>query len=238
MTAPTWPKTRPTLSAEQISIMEDWYLTFLGDVLPGRFAFVDKFNHRYPLRSARKQARTLEIGPGNGSHLQVENLADQQEYVAVELRESLSRQIQDAPSNVRIVVGDCEQGLDFPTATFDRVIAIHVLEHLANLPRALAEVYRVLKPTGRFSVVIPCEGGGAYAVGRALTIRRTFQRRYGVPYTWLIRYEHINRASEVLAALGDYFRVEHRAYFPLHVPSVHLNLVVGLTLRPLRRSGT
>jgi hypothetical protein len=104
------------------------------------------------------------------------------------------------------------------------------LEHLEDVPGALAEIDRVMKPTGRFSVLIPCEGGLGYALGRKLTTQRAFEKRYGLPYDWMISYDHINQAREVLRELEDRFVVEDRTYFPLRAPSVHVNLVIGLTL--------
>jgi SAM-dependent methyltransferase len=230
-TATTWPKVRPELTPAQLAAMEDWYQVYLGEILPSKFGWVDEFGHRYALRSATGAARTLEIGPGNGSHLLTENLDDQLEYVALELRESLSDDIGQGHPNLRVVVGDCQQQLEFPNDWFDRVLAIHVLEHLDNLPAALAEIARVMKPSGRFSVVIPAEGGLGYALGRRLTVQRQFERRYKMPYKWMIRYEHVSTAHEVLAELKKVFVVEEQRYFPLRVPSVDLNLVIGLTLR-------
>jgi len=230
MTRSTWPKVRPDLTPEQVAAMEDWYAEFLTNVLPGKYGWVDRFNHTYAMRSAVPGSRTLEIGPGNGSHLAFEDLASQQEYVALELRESLSRSIGDEHLNVRVVVGDCQAGLDFPDATFDRVLAIHVLEHLDNLPAALREIARVMKPSARFSVVIPAEGGLGYALGRRLTVQRQFEHRYHMPYSWMIKYEHVNQAREVLTELDQVFDVEERTFFPLRVPSVDANLVIGLTL--------
>ena len=185
--------------------MEDWYGEFLANVLPGQFGWVDRFNHGYALRSAVPGSRTLEIGPGNGSHLQFEDMESQQEYVALELRESLSRSITGDTSRVRVVVGDCQSRLDFPDQTFDRVLAIHVLEHLDNLPAALDEIARVMKPAARFSVLIPAEGGLGYAIGRRLTVQRQFEKRYNMPYHWMIRYEHINKAREVIHELKRVF---------------------------------
>ena len=230
-TATTWPKVRPELTPAQVAAMEDWYQVYLGELLPSKFGWVDKFGHSYARRSATLGARTLEIGPGNGSHLLTENLDDQLEYVALELRESLSDDIGQPHPNLRVVVGDCQEGLDFPNDWFDRVLAIHVLEHLDNLPAALVEIARVMKPSGRFSVVIPSEGGAGYALGRRLTVQRQFERRYKMPYKWMIRYEHVSTAHEVLAELKKHFVVEERRYFPLRVPSIDLNLVIGLTLK-------
>jgi len=229
----SWPKTRPELTPEQEAVMEDWYGHFLANVLPDSFGWIERFNHTYALRSSLEGSRTLEVGPGNGSHLSYEDLPRQEEYVALELRESLSSTITDQYPNVRIVVGDCQATLDFPDETFDRVLAIHVLEHLDNLPAALREIARVMKPTARFSVVIPAEGGLGYGLGRRLTVQRQFERRYDMPYEWIIRYEHINRAREVMAELQRTFRIEQRSFFPLRVPLVDLNLVIGLTLSRL-----
>lgn len=228
-----WPKVRPELTEKQREIMDDWYVQWLGEGLPGSFGVIDRFNHTYARRSASAGARTLEIGPGNGSHLEFENLAEQKEYVALELRESLSKQIGADHQNVRVVVGDCQRRLEFPDGYFDRVLAIHVLEHLDNLPAALSEIKRVLKPSGLFSVVIPCEGGMGYSLGRKFTSQRMFEKRYSMPYDWMIRYDHINRAREVLRELRPGFRVVHRTFFPLRVPSIDANLVIGLTLKPM-----
>ena len=225
-----WPKTRSELTPEQVAVMDDWYNNFLGDVLPGKFGWIDRFNHTYAARSARVGGRTLEIGPGNGSHISFEKIENLDEYVALELRESLSHQISGSHANLRVVVGDCQKHLDFADDTFERVLAIHVLEHLDNLPAALDEIERVLKPSGVLSVVIPCEGGFGYAVGRRATVQRTFERRYKLPYEWMIRYDHVNSAREVLAELKMRFVTEDATFFPMRVPSVDLNLVVGLTL--------
>jgi len=225
-----WPKQRPELTVEQQGILEDWYAYWLG-LLPNKFDAVNEFNNRYPLKSYRAGFRTLEIGAGIGEHLSRENLTDQ-EYFAQELRANLADEIRRLYPNVRTIVGDCEKRIDVPDASFDRVIAIHVLEHLGGLPSALDEVRRILKPDGNFSVVIPCEGGLGYALGRTFTSRRICEKRYGQSYNWLIEYEHINQASEIIAELKKRFRIRHSQYWPLGIPSIHTNLTLGLTLQP------
>jgi SAM-dependent methyltransferase len=225
-----WPKQRPELTSEQQRVLEDWYAYWLG-LLPNRFSAVTAFNNRYPLKSYRPGIRTLEIGAGIGEHLAFENLSDQ-EYFALELRSNLAGEIKRLFPQVQTIVGDCEQRIDVPDASLDRVIAVHVLEHLVGLPSALDEVRRILKPDGDFSVVVPCEGGLGYALGRMFTSRRIFEKRYRQRYDWLIEYEHINRASEVIAELKKRFRFRHSEYWPLRIPSVHANLVLGMTLQP------
>lgn len=48
-------------------------------------------------------------------------------------------------------------GLPYPDASFDRVLCLDVLEHLsfADQPRALAELFRVLRPGGELFVTVP-----------------------------------------------------------------------------------
>jgi len=50
------------------------------------------------------------------------------------------------------VVGDAVE-LHFPAQNFDFLTAVQVYEYVADLPRALSEAYRVLKPGGRLVVM-------------------------------------------------------------------------------------
>jgi hypothetical protein len=61
-----------------------------------------------------------------------------------------------------------------------------------------------------------------------------FEKRYNMPYNWMISQEHCNTAQEVLTELDRHFKVRTRRFFPLKVPAVDLNLVIGLelSLRP------
>lgn len=59
-----------------------------------------------------------------------------------------------------VAIGDA---LPFAPGVFDLVLCSHVLEHVPNLARTLAEISRVLKPDGRLFVAIPngyglCDG--------------------------------------------------------------------------------
>jgi SAM-dependent methyltransferase len=225
-----WPKKRPELTTRQREILEDWYLFWLPK-LSSQYKSVVRFNHEYAARLAAPGTRTLEIGAGDGEHLRYEDL-NGQDYYAVEMRPELAQQLEKRFPSVHTVVRDCEKSLEVPEASFDRVIAIHILEHLANLPAALDEVGRVLKPNGVFVVVIPCEGGLGYEIGRQFSSKRMFEKRYDVSYEWMIRYEHINKAKEVVEELERRFEVKDKTFYPLRIPSIHMNLLLGLTLVP------
>lgn len=226
-----WPKHRAALSPEQKAIFADWHETYLGRLLPQQFGWVDRFGHQFVAESATPGAVTLEIGAGNGSHLPFESGLNA-EYIALEPNNSLARHITERDPSARVVVGDCQERLAFPDDHFDRVIAIHVLEHLDNLPAALDEIVRVLKPRGVFSVVIPCEGGIGYSLGRRLTTQRIFEKRYHTDYEWMIRYDHCNNARELLGELQRGFRLTRCRYFPLGLKAIDFNLVIALDLTP------
>jgi ubiquinone/menaquinone biosynthesis C-methylase UbiE len=103
--------------------------------------------------------RGLGIGAGPG----VETFAIARRYwgrhlIAVDYdaaqveraRARLARQ-QGLPSHVTFEQGDAT-ALAFPAESFDFAYALNVLHHIAEYPRALAEMHRVLKPGGRLYI--------------------------------------------------------------------------------------
>jgi SAM-dependent methyltransferase len=230
-TKSSWPKTLPQLSPEQERIRDD-FMRHWHEVLPNRYSVIERFNHGYAARGARAGAKTLEIGAGLGEHLEFEPHRNE-DYWAVELREEMAEAIKRKYPRVQTIVGDCQQRLPVEDASFDRALAIHVLEHLPDLPSAISELRRVLKPDGRLIAVIPCEGGLAYGIARRISAQRIFERRYKVSYDWFVKSEHINVPSEIVAELTEHFEILERRYFPLRVPITTANLVIGLTMRPL-----
>jgi ubiquinone/menaquinone biosynthesis C-methylase UbiE len=235
MLASKWPKRFPPLTAEQEQIRDD-FLKHWHEVLPRRFGIIDRFNHSYCVRTCPAQfRRTLEIGAGIGEHLEYERLTPEQEkeYYALELRENMSSEIKRRFPRVQTITGDCQKRLPFADDYFHRVLAIHVLEHLPNLPAAVREVYRVCdKEAGQFSVVIPCEGQLAYSLARRVSAQRIFEKRYRQSYRWFIEREHVNQPHEILDEMDPYFTVMHKSFFPIPLPLQFCNLVIGLTLKP------
>ncbi|HWK44717.1 MAG TPA: class I SAM-dependent methyltransferase [Stellaceae bacterium] len=216
------------MTAEQSRINDD-FMRLWHEVLPQRYGIVERFNHTYPVRAAppAENSRTLEIGAGLGEHIAYEDLSTQ-EYHALELRPIMAEAIEQRFPSVSAVVADCQKRLPFPDNHFDRVVAIHVLEHLPDLPKALDEIRRVLRPGGSFAIVYPCDPGLAYEVARKISAERIFRRTYHLPYGWLIRREHINSPGEIETELGKRFTLSRREYFPLGIPVISLNLCVGV----------
>lgn len=235
-----WPKPASDLTPEEEKIQDDWQ-HFWHEINRTKYSAVAEFGHRYVV--SRRDAvwggnaprvRTLEIGPGLGEHLNYEGLADNQwaDYTAVELRENMAATLRKAWPKLQVAVGDCQAQLDLPAGSFDRIVAIHVLEHLRNLPGFLREARRLLTREGRLVAVLPCEGGFGYSLGRRVSSQHIFEKRYQLPYGRFIKSEHPNTLAEVLEALDEQFVRRDTEWWPLKVPSLHMNLCVGLDMSP------
>lgn len=235
--AAKWPKVLPPLTPEQQQrsdqFMKIWHVELAGKP---RYGLIEKFNHLFPVKHSPPDFKTtLEIGAGLGEHLAYEKLSPEQErgYYCNEMREIMAAEITRRFPNVHTVVGDCQQRMDFADGFFDRYVAIHVLEHLPNLPGAVREAWRLLdKRAGRMLVVIPTEGSPAYGLARRISAQRVWRRHFDAPYAEFYKREHINLVPEILAELHPYFTVETKRFFPLGVPLWFCNLCIGLVLIP------
>jgi SAM-dependent methyltransferase len=229
-----WPKVLPALSSKQQSIADE-FMQRWHEVLPRRYGAIERFNHGYPLRHlpAAERWRTLELGAGIGNHLEFESL-DRQEYHCIELRPEMAAEIRRRYPSVVTLTADCQQRIPYDALYFDRVVVVHVLEHLPDLPAAIAEINRVTRPGGLFSAVLPCDPGLVYELARKLSAERLFKATYRMPYRWLVRREHINSPEEILQEIRRRFDIFDMVYFPLVVPVINLNLCIGVTARKPR----
>ncbi len=230
-----WPKRLAPLTEEQKQISDD-FMKYWHEVLPRRYGLVDEFNHRYGVKNRPKDfVRTLEIGAGIGEHLKYEVLTPEQisNYVAVDIRANMVAEISKIFPQIKAIIGDCQQRLDFDDGYFDRIIVIHVLEHLPDLPAAIREMHRLCNKTkGMLSIVIPCEGSLAYSLARKISAQHIFEKRYSQSYRWLIEREHLNRPREIFEELRPFFRMVHSQYFPIPLKFEWCNLCIGATFVP------
>lgn len=239
----SWPKTFDPLTPDQERIRNDFMKRWL-EVLPQRYQAIERFNHEYPIRAwARHGAargagrvRTLEIGAGLGAHIGYEELSHQ-DYHALEMRQNVLSVLQQRYPAVRAVLGNVEESTPFGDGYFHRIVVVHVLEHLCNLPAALVEIDRLLGPSGLLSVVAPCEGGLAYSLARRISAQRLFEKTYRTPYAWFIEREHVNTYPEVRSELARRFRIIEEVRWPLRGLPLAMNLVVGLTMARKREAG-
>jgi len=97
----------------------------------------------------RPDARILEIGCGDGAlwRKNRDRLPAGWRVVLLDLSPGMLSATKDLASFAR-VQGDAV-GLPFADEHFDAVVANHMLYHVADRPRALAQIRRVLVPGGR-----------------------------------------------------------------------------------------
>lgn len=107
----------------------------------------------------------LDLGAGNGRHA-YEAFRRGVRVVAVDFDHADMAECRvmcgameaegEAPAGglAAAAVGDGQQ-LPFPDATFDRIIAAEVMEHIPDDERAAAELARVLKPGGTVAITVP-----------------------------------------------------------------------------------
>ena len=124
-------------------------------------------------------ASVLDIGCGAGSVAKaVKRERPDLEVFGCDLSKSALGAASAEPGGVEFRLGSAE-GLPFGDGEFDFVWIFDVLEHVDSPERVLAEVARVLRPGGRFHIVLPLEGQP-----------RTLYRLVGCGTRWTAKVRH------------------------------------------------
>jgi SAM-dependent methyltransferase len=229
-TASKWPKKPPELSQEQQRARTQ-FLRLWEKQVASKYSLIEKFNQGYPAKlRVPAGAKTLEVGAGIGCHLPFEDLRNQ-DYHVLEMSDDYCDVLRTKLPRDRVVRGNIEERQPFEPGYFDRVIAIHVLQRIRDLPFALREICRILKPGGFFDVVLTCEGGFAYGFARKLSTEPLFERTFGMEYSPIVRNDHVSTLAEIKLLLTEHFELLSCRHFPLPMPIDTLNLVVGYRFR-------
>ena len=155
-----------------------------------------------------------------------------QYYHIVELRKNMIDEIGKNYSGVKIYKSNIEKKMNFKNNFFDRIHTVHVLEHLKNLPNAIAQTNRSLANHGIFQVVLPCDPGFLSSIARKISAEKFFKKKYNMDYNWFIDREHINSPEEIFFCLKNFFKIINIKYFPFNfIPFKDVNLAIGLTLK-------
>lgn len=116
--------------------------------------------------------------------------------------------------------------LTWADETADRLIAAHVLEHVPSPHLLLDEWWRVIKPGGVLSLVLPCDPGVLWRVGRSMGPRSRATKN-GYAYDYVMALEHINAITNLRAIIAYKFG-EHRkksVWWPIGIGITDLNLI-------------
>lgn len=129
----------------------------------------------------------LEIGCGTGATLAALKSKGARHTIGVEINEAAAAEARARGVIDEVLVGDAHEHLRaFKDASFDLVVASHVLEHLVDPWATVREIHRVLAPSGKLigaipnvqhmSVVIPLVFTGRFRYTQSGILDRTHVR--------------------------------------------------------------
>jgi SAM-dependent methyltransferase len=221
----TYPRSRPPLSTR----WQERYTHVYKEgregrtLLYGLTQLLERWMHRRVAGGAAA-GRVLELGAGTLNHVRYE--AERAEYDVVEPFIELYRGKAEAARVRRFYrdIAEIESG-----SRYDRIVSVATLEHITDLPMAMARAALLLAPGGEFRAGIPSEGGFLWGASWRCTVGLSCRVRYGLDYGELMRHEHVNSAPEIIELARYLFRECSVARFPL--PLHHLSLYSVLIAR-------
>jgi len=173
--------------------------------------WVESWMHK---RVAKKSCANsiLELGAGTLNHVQYERAAEIYDVV-----EPFNYDYSNTPKSVTSKIRSFYRDLnDIPdNQKYDRIISIAVLEHVETLPQMIAQSALKLNSGGIFQAGIPSEGEFLWHACSHLSTGILYRLRTGLDYGTLMKYEHINRASEIIQMIEYFFEEVKIERFPL-----------------------
>jgi ubiquinone/menaquinone biosynthesis C-methylase UbiE len=170
--------------------------------------------------------KVLEVGAGTGEHFSfVRHSFDQYIFSDLDAKTLERAEAKLAGKYKDNLVFETQSGgsLSYADDCFDRLIAVHVLEHIYEPHLVLKEWRRVLKHGGVLSILIPTDPGIAWRLGRHLGPRKNAMAQ-GIAYDYVMAREHVNSCSNLIALLRHYFPNSTESWWPFPVPSIDMNL--------------
>lgn len=179
----------------------------------------------------------LEVGAGSGHHFPYVNSKFSKYIMTDGSTEMLSiasgKYSKEISSGVMVCERQDATKLSYPDSSVDRLIATHVLEHLPNPVNVLKEWNRVVKPGGIISIVLPCDPGLLWRIGRHLGPRRNAQKQ-GLAYDYLQAAEHINSIFNLKIFIQHHFEFLTESWYPAKIPLPDLNLFYICHIRTVK----
>ncbi|MCX6780271.1 MAG: class I SAM-dependent methyltransferase, partial [Candidatus Magasanikbacteria bacterium] len=110
------------------------------------------------LKTLPSDAKILEVGCGAGQFIRaIKQIIPSSDCYGFDVSEVAINKAKETADGVNYVLGPGDR---WPLADnfFDAVVIYDVLEHVESVEQTMAEIKRVLKPSGLMYAFIPCEG--------------------------------------------------------------------------------
>ena len=153
---------------------------------------------------------TLEIGAGTLNQLKYE------QTVPYDIIEPFAELYINSKFKDRI--NDVYADIDEVSVSkrYDRITAIATFEHITDLPKVVAKTCAYLNDKGTLRISIPNEGTFLWKLGYKLTTGIEFKLKYGLDYSILMNYEHVNTADEIEQILKYFYEKVNCSCFGLN----------------------
>lgn len=148
---------------------------------------------------SKKDISTLEIGAGTLNHLAYESST---QYDIVEPFDELYK----SSKNLNQISKIYTDIFEICEGKYDRIISIATFEHILNLPLVIAKTCTLLNNNGVLRIAIPNEGSLLWKLAYELTTGIEFRLHYNLRYSTLMRYEHVNTATEIEILLSYFYK--------------------------------
>jgi ubiquinone/menaquinone biosynthesis C-methylase UbiE len=167
------------------------------------------------------EGEVLEIGFGTGLNIPFYGNVDS--LYALEPNPDIYHlaieRVQHAPFHVRHVQSHAEK-LPFADQSLDHIVCTWTLCSIARLDQALAEIYRVLKPTGTFHLVEHVKHPNSVKIQSLQTLLTPIQKRIGDGC-------HLNRDIERSLQQAKFKFIEKQYFDADGIPSIAQKMLMA-----------
>jgi phosphatidylethanolamine/phosphatidyl-N-methylethanolamine N-methyltransferase len=211
----------------ELSYIQSYDTNNAKRTLAGAFLHKSHYLLEHSLPEIDGMQRIIEVGAGSGHHFPYvkRNFSTYMMTDGSQDMLSISKEkyVKEINSGIVQVEQQDATHLSYETASFDRLIATHVLEHLPNPVQVLEEWNRVVRPGGLISIVLPCDPGLLWRFGRNFGPRRN-AKKLGMAYDYLQAVEHINSIFSLVVFIRHHFEYLTESWYPIRFPMPDLNL--------------
>lgn len=144
------------------------------------------------------------------------------DFSSIMIDEAKGEFLKNNMQEINVAVGDATSLL-FSDATFDKIYASEVLEHIPDYKKAISEMARVLKPGGCLVISTPNRRSW-YGFDRYVILEKLFRKKWYHPYD---AWKTSDELASALAAKGfTIVRCAGICYLPGFLISYHLPKII------------